>query len=281
MAVDFGTVNSCVAFIDNAPGAKPEPIPDPKTKRLFVPSMMLFVDTLHPYQDWLLHGPDVGNKAFEFSRGIVDCVKRAIEEDTWPVYDATYKGDQLATWIIEQLLLEAARRHHCCPERVAMTLPAAFWGPKRERMLFACKEACTRAWRNAERISVTPIDEPTAAAMYFCSHHAELVADPIESGKTVRVLVFDFGGGTLDISVVGLFKGEDGRLTAEPYIARGDNHMGGVDIDLEVLRSLAKLAQQKCPQIDVDALSLSRWKFAQHYESRKGFAVLQSMRVSW
>lgn len=279
MAVDFGTMNSCVAYFDEAL-REPEVVEDDQTSESFVPSMMIFVEQLHRYEDWLLHGPDIsGIRPFMHSGGVIHSVKRAIERDRWQVYDREYSGTQLATWIIEQLLLETGRRHNCRPEQVAMTIPAGFWGPRRKAMVKACEEACRLAWGD-EGIIPTIIDEPTAAAMYFYFRNRSLVISEIKKEKPVfRVFVFDFGGGTLDISVVEFIKDERGILNVRLKIARGDNLMGGIDLDLQVVRALAKRAKKKCPNITEAALTSSRWRFITKFGKRTGFKPLQANRV--
>ena len=283
MAVDFGTINSCVAFLDDDPDSKPVPIVnrDELTKESFVPSMMLFISGLFKHEEWLLSGVDAKKRAFSFPRGVIHSVKRAIEEGDWRIYEETYHGSQLAAWIIEQLLLESTRCYNCCPSEVVMTIPAAFWGPKRTAMEKACKEACRLAWGKSEEMLVRLIDEPTAVAMYYYSVQKELILTKLKEKQKFHTLVFDFGGGTLDISIVQFYKDSEGSLTVQPIISRGDNNLGGIDIDLALSSELVKEVKKRCKNFNQKSLDSSRWEFEREFRNCKGFGALQSMRLQW
>ena len=106
-----------------------------------------------------------------------------------------------------------------------VTVPANYKDNQRE----AIKEAAKRAGLNVT--SVVP--EPTAAAMSWCFDHKDSI------GISEKMLVFDFGGGTLDISIIE-YEG-DGKFQVR--VTDGDARLGGSDVDMEVAELLIKMAR--------------------------------------
>ncbi|MFZ2958898.1 MAG: Hsp70 family protein [Candidatus Ozemobacteraceae bacterium] len=289
LAIDFGTMNSCVAYFD-AKGSESKPIlvdyptlaserandPAREANRGIIPSLLGFVGP-----DAFFVGDFVGRVDLIRRENVVSSVKRCILERDRRFFGQSYAGDQLASLIMEQLLLQAAKWIDGWPEQLVMTLPANFAGPLRERMAQACRDA----WP-VKDCKIEIVDEPTAAAMDFV--FSDLSRFPFDvNKKSFRLLVFDFGGGTLDVSIIELRELDGGRVVVQPLISRGNNLMGGLDLDIMVIKNLAEMAKQK----DTDrrflnqALTCNRISFSQMCIN-DGFSPeqtvhLQSQRYNW
>jgi molecular chaperone DnaK (HSP70) len=277
MAVDFGTVNSCVAFLPDTVGAKPEIVTDRDGKETF-PSLLLFLAGTH---ECFLYGKEAQRRVeiTKSAEGVVQCVKRAIDSDrSWEIHGRRYTGTELAALLIEQLLLEAILRYKAEPERLAITLPAAFWGVKRNRLL----EACAKAWQAAtgRKLKMQCVDEPTAVAFHYMKSCPEEL-DSIEPGESRYFLVFDFGGGTLDISVVRVGKAEGDRMIIQPIVARGDNRLGGTDLDVSLLTNIALGIGQAVPAFHVEAITDRKQDFLRRLAGHPQWAMFQNQRMEW
>ncbi len=312
-AIDFGTVNSCVARFD---GANLVAITDPAQPKgngsAIIPSLMTFLD------------PEffaMGERAQEYAKGghpperVIDSVKRALtgrarniraeEGVSYAPGDAVYgqvlrtacagcnkegrntcgSADRDASWqavkecncgsfcgraylpvelasmMMEQLLLEAERCAGQRPAHVAMTVPANFTGVQRQAMINACRKA-----RGSDEGTVVVIDEPTAAAMDYVFRQNGIFNANL--GRH-HILVFDFGGGTLDVCVVAVDCLPNGVLEVRPLAARGDNCMGGIDIDIEILRHMAGKAGNICPDFAADLIRMDKGEFEARFLQAK------------
>ncbi|MCO7137062.1 Hsp70 family protein [[Clostridium] leptum] len=119
--------------------------------------------------------------------------------------------EDLYTELFRHMKTRAEKTYGERIEKAYLTYPASFGNKKKEKILSAAKAAGL--------FNVELVDEPTAAAMSYCA------AGLVEDGQTL--LVYDFGGGTFDVSII---RYEDGRFTllAQPD---GLEHCGGIDVD--------------------------------------------------
>ena len=262
LALDFGTTNSCVAYhstdAHSARSGWAEALriggdDSPYT----VPSLITFVGS----PDIYLIGAEAQRLSWMNPGSSVDSVKRMIAGGPRQIAGATLTPVDMATRLIEQILLKACACIGKRPTRIAITVPATFWGPKRDLL----KEACEWAWRHPDdrgygapdpsegqaviagddkTMRVRVIDEPTAAAFYFLIRHPELFP---EVGADKLVMVCDFGGGTFDVSVVSVCSPKEDLTTMKPLLARGNAELGGLDLDVSLLREMSKLAQTELP----------------------------------
>jgi molecular chaperone DnaK (HSP70) len=282
MALDFGTANSCVAFHPGGDGS-PQLVHN-REKKSIIPSLLLF---LSERNDCFLYGTDAQDRFEDDGRraeGMVQCVKRAIDREAgedsgplWQIYGVEHDGVELAALMIEQLLLESVL---CCnrqPERLAMTVPAAFWGPKRERLIEAGTRASLAAF--GEDLPIILVDEPTAVAMHYLESLLRRDAS-LEEGKAHHLLVFDFGGGTLDISVVRVVL-EKSYAEIRPLVARGDNHLGGMDIDIMIVREMADRTAKDFAAFEKEAITLLKPEFQLEYSRDSGRGQFITARGTW
>lgn len=112
--------------------------------------------------------------------------------------------------------------------RAVVTVPASFNTDQRNDTLLAA--------RMAGLADVRLLDEPTAAFYYFFDQNR----DAVDPGTTQTVLVFDFGGGTLDVSIIRVAV-HDGRISIDPVGRSRYNDLGGDDIDLDLASFLLAL----------------------------------------
>jgi molecular chaperone HscA len=155
--------------------------------------------------------------------------KRCVDDGTVLLGDAPVPVVELLAALLRRVLAEAAPDDGT-PREVTLTCPAD-WGPQRREVLRA-------AARCAGLPEVRLVDEPVAAATYC----AEVLGQPIPVGH--GLLVFDFGGGTLDVTVVR--RDPDGlRVLA----VGGLDDLGGVDVDAALVGHLGQLVALRQPQV--------------------------------
>ncbi|HEX3790979.1 MAG TPA: Hsp70 family protein [Pseudonocardiaceae bacterium] len=132
---------------------------------------------------------------------------------------ATYTPAQVSTMILEKLVKDAGDRLGSTPTHAVITVPAYF----RESQRAATREAGEQAGLTVKRI----IDEPTAAAIAF--------GVELRQGERRRVLVYDLGGGTFDISILNIARDTEGYNHFQVLDFVGDNWLGGDDFDLLIV----------------------------------------------
>lgn len=240
IGIDLGTTYSCVAVLRDD---EVQVIPNDLGNRL-TPSCVAFHD------DDVLVGDSAKNLAARGVPGVVYDTKRmigrkfsdkSIQEDRlhWPFVVAASQDDDISIEVVhkgevlhlfpEQISAHVLMYLKGCAERflgravrnAVITVPAYFNDAQRSRT----KVAATIAGLDALRI----VNEPTAAAL--CYGLGLGAGGAVPDDKALNVLVFDFGGGTFDVSVITA----DGGSFAVRSTA-GDTHLGGQDIDTNLLR---------------------------------------------
>lgn len=163
--------------------------------------------------------------------------------------DRWYKPEEISAMVLQKLKLDAEAKLGEKIEEAVITVPAYFDDSQRQ----ATKNAGEIAGLKVRRI----INEPTAAALAY----------GLVSKKEKKIVVYDFGGGTFDISVLEVGEVDLGDGKTEPHVevkaTGGDTHLGGDDFDKEIISFLIEdYKKQSGLDLSNDALALQRLKEA-------------------
>jgi molecular chaperone DnaK len=254
IGIDLGTTNSVVALME---GGSAKVLINQQGSRL-TPSVVGFTD-----KGERLVGQPARHQQITNPKNTVFSIKRFMgrrhnevssEEKTVPyeivgkpeelvkvhVHDKDYTPPEISAMTLQDLKRTAEDYLGEKIERAVITVPAYFNDSQRQ----ATKDAGEIAGLKVERI----INEPTAAALAY----------GMEGKKNEKVVVFDFGGGTFDVSILDI-----GDNVFEVLATHGDGHLGGDDLD-EILINYAADEFKKLEGIDLreDAMALQRLKEA-------------------
>ena len=230
IGIDLGTTNSCVAVVENG---KPVIIPNENGKRT-TPSVVAFAK-----DGTVLVGDAARNQAIVNSKRTISSIKREMGTDWEIEIDGRRMIPQeISAMILRKLRQDAERYLQEEVTDAVITVPAYFNDIQRQ----ATKDAGRIAGLNVRRI----INEPTSAALAYGMNY----------GQNQKIMVFDLGGGTFDVSII-----EIGDGVIEVLATNGDNHLGGDDFD----------------QILVDFL-LSEIRSKHKLDLRNDVAALQRIR---
>lgn len=255
IGIDLGTTNSCVSVME---GNEPVVIPNAEGKRT-TPSVIAFVEggeikVGDPAKRQAVTNPTktvysikrfMGNK-FSESKSEADRVpyKVAKGDNDTPRVDIDgrlYTPQELSAMILQKMKKTAEDYLGTTVSEAVITVPAYFNDSQRQ----ATKEAGEIAGLKVRRI----INEPTAAALAYGLD---------KKGKDQKIVVFDFGGGTHDVSVLELGDGVFEVLSTE-----GDTHLGGDDVDEKIIGWLAdEFNAEEGIDLRKDPMSLQRLKEA-------------------
>ncbi len=204
IGIDLGTTNSCVAVLE---GGEPTVIPNAEGGRT-TPSVVSFTKTGE-----MLVGQAAKNQSVSHSDRTVSSIKRKMgEKSKTKIGDKEYSPEQISAFILQKMKASAEAHLGEKVTDAVITVPAYFNDAQRT----ATKNAGEIAGLNVLRI----INEPTAAALAY----------GLDKGKEEKVLVFDLGGGTFDVSVL-----EIGEGVFEVKATDGDTKLGGDDWDKAIL----------------------------------------------
>lgn len=231
LGIDLGTTNSVVSYMD---GTNPVVLENPNGKRT-TPSVVSFKN------DEIIVG-EVAKRQIETNPNTVASIKRLIgTSQTVNVNNKEYKPEEISAMILSYMKDYAEKKLGQKVSKAVITVPAYFDNAQRE----ATKIAGKIAGLQVERI----INEPTAAALAFGLNKTD---------KSMKVLVYDLGGGTFDVSVLELESG-----TFEVLSTSGNNHLGGDDWDNEIVKWLIeKIKSQHNYDPSTDKMALARLKEA-------------------
>lgn len=204
LGIDLGTTNSEIAIYRDG---RPEVLRDDQG-RIILPSVVGLTETGE-----LLVGEEARNQFLLYPKRTVRSIKRRMGSDAKvQLGGREYKPQEISAIILSRLKEIAQARLGRPIRKAVITVPAYFSDTQRQ----ATREAGEIAGLEVARI----INEPTAAALvYEAAQH---------QGK--RILVYDLGGGTFDVSVVRIEQG-----VVEVISSHGNNHLGGDDFDHKIV----------------------------------------------
>ncbi len=260
VGIDFGTTNSVVALLDPVAGlrmVKDRSLGVGDTESDFlIPSLIVFETSR---DDAVYH---IGRRAVNASRqypdGTVRSIKRLLGTDA---RDDNLGGSSRQPEDIVAALLGSLKEYaeyellHLRGEgftiaEAVFTVPAAFYDPQIQSLLNACRKINLQSTvRKSGEVEAGEqamiLYEPSAAAFAFV-HHLQNAAgsqgvhleSKLESKKEVHFLVYDHGGGTLDISVARLLEAEGGSWRLEIKSNLGDSRVGGDTFDFRLMEEL-------------------------------------------
>ncbi|WP_322908816.1 molecular chaperone DnaK [Mycoplasmopsis felis] len=231
LGIDLGTTNSVVSIIE---GKNPVVLENPNGKRT-TPSVVSFKNSE------IIVG-DAAKRQVETNPNTIVSIKRLIGTNkTVKANNKEYKPEEVSAMILSYIKEYAEAKLGKKVDKAVITVPAYFDNAQRE----ATKIAGKIAGLDVLRI----INEPTAAALAFGLEKTD---------KSMKVLVYDLGGGTFDVSVLEL---EDG--TFEVLSTSGDNHLGGDDWDNEIVKWMSKkIKSQYSYDVENDKMAKNRLKEA-------------------
>lgn len=232
IGIDLGTTFSAVAVLE---GGKPVIIPNIEGQRT-TPSVVSVTK-----DGERLVGQVARNQAITNPEHTVRSIKRHMGEDfKTKIWDKEYTPQEISAMILQKLKADAESYLGSKVTKAVITVPAYFNDSQRQ----ATKDAGKIAGLEVERI----INEPTAASLAY----------GLDKGEDHRIMVFDFGGGTFDVSVLELGDG-----VFEVKATSGDNHLGGDDIDQLLIDYLAdEFKKQQGIDLRKDKTALQRLKEA-------------------
>ncbi len=200
IGIDLGTTNSCVAVME---GGQPTVIINSEGTRT-TPSVVAFTK-----KGERLVGEPAKRQAVTNPERTVSSIKREMGSGYKVKIDKkNYSPQEISAFILMKLKKDAEDYLGQRVTEVVITVPAYFSDAQRQ----ATKDAGRIAGLKVERI----INEPTAAALAY----------GLDNGEAQKILVYDLGGGTFDVSVI-----EIGDKVIEVLATSGDNHLGGDDFD--------------------------------------------------
>ncbi len=204
IGIDLGTTNSCVAVIE---GGEPVVIANAEGART-TPSVVAFSKTGER-----LVGQVAKRQAITNPERTISSIKREMGSDYKVTVDGkSYSPQQISSMILQKLKADAEAYLGEPVTSAVITVPAYFTDAQRQ----ATKDAGTIAGLEVKRI----INEPTAAALSY----------GVDKEEDQKVLVYDLGGGTFDVSVI-----EIGDGIQEVLATAGNNRLGGDDFDQRII----------------------------------------------
>ncbi len=255
IGIDLGTTNSCVSVME---GNEPVVIPNAEGKRT-TPSVIAFVEggeikVGDPAKRQAVTNPTktissikrfMGNKFSESSKEAERAAYKVVKGDNdTPRVDIDgrlYTPQELSAMTLQKMKKTAEDYLGQDISRAVITVPAYFNDAQRQ----ATKEAGEIAGLTVERI----INEPTAAALAYGLD---------KKGTDQKIVVFDFGGGTHDVSILELGDGVFEVLSTD-----GDTHLGGDDVDQKIIDWLAEeFKAEENMDLRQDPMALQRLKEA-------------------
>ena len=232
IGIDLGTTNSCVAVME---GGKPVVIPNAEGMRT-TPSVVAFTKNGER-----LVGEPAKRQAVTNADRTISSVKRHMGTDYKVSIDGKdYTPQEISAMILQKLKTDAESYLGEKVTQAVITVPAYFNDAQRQ----ATKDAGKIAGLSVERI----INEPTAAALAY----------GLEDESEQKVMVYDLGGGTFDVSIIDIGDG-----VIEVLSTNGDTHLGGDDYDERITKWLVdEFKSQEGVDLSQDKMALQRLKEA-------------------
>ncbi|MCI7812507.1 MAG: molecular chaperone DnaK [Lachnospiraceae bacterium] len=232
IGIDLGTTNSCVAVME---GGKPVVIANTEGART-TPSVVAFTKTGER-----LVGEPAKRQAVTNADKTISSIKRHMGTDyKVTIDDKKYSPQEISAMILQKLKADAENYLGEKVTEAVITVPAYFNDAQRQ----ATKDAGKIAGLDVKRI----INEPTAAALAY----------GLDNEKEQKIMVYDLGGGTFDVSII-----EIGEGVIEVLATAGDNRLGGDDFDQKITDyMLAEFKRTEGVDLSNDKMALQRLKEA-------------------
>ena len=232
IGIDLGTTNSCVAVME---GGKPTVIANTEGVRT-TPSVVAFTKTGER-----LVGEPAKRQAVTNAEKTISSIKRDMGTDVKKtIDDKKYSPQEISAMILQKLKADAESYLGEKVTEAVITVPAYFNDAQRQ----ATKDAGKIAGLDVKRI----INEPTAAALAY----------GLDNEKEQKIMVYDLGGGTFDVSII-----EIGEGVIEVLSTAGDNRLVGDDFDQKVTDyMLAEFKKNEGIDLSNDKMALQRLKEA-------------------
>ena len=232
IGIDLGTTNSCVAVME---GGKPVVIANTEGART-TPSVVAFTKTGER-----LVGEPAKRQAVTNAEKTISSIKREMGTDHKRTIDGkAYSPQEISAMILQKLKADAENYLGEKVSEAVITVPAYFNDAQRQ----ATKDAGKIAGLDVKRI----INEPTAAALAY----------GLDNEKEQKIMVYDLGGGTFDVSII-----EIGEGVIEVLSTSGDNRLGGDDFDQKITDyMLAEFKKTEGIDLSNDKMALQRLKEA-------------------
>ncbi len=234
VGVDLGTSNSAASFLE---AGKPKIIPSAEGATQYgkaFPSVVAFTK-----DEQLLVGEPARRQAVSNPERTITAAKRKIGSDhKYKINGKEYTPQQISAYVLQKIKKDAEEFLGDKVEKAVITVPAYFNDDQRQ----ATKDAGAIAGLEVIRL----VNEPTAAAFAYGLD---------KTGKELTVLVFDFGGGTLDVTIMQM----SGEGVFEVKSTHGDTQLGGTDMD-EALTDFLVEEFKKAEGIDItnDSAAMQR-----------------------
>ncbi|MEG1821023.1 MAG: Hsp70 family protein, partial [Malacoplasma sp.] len=231
IGIDLGTTNSCVSVMENG---KAKILETPEGKRT-IPSVVAFKGSE------IIVG-DAAKRQMLTNKNTIHSIKRLMgTTDKIKVDGKDYSPEEISAQILSYIKKCAEEKLGVSIDKAVITVPAYFNDSQRQ----ATKNAGKIAGLNVERI----INEPTAAALAYGIDKAN---------KEQKVLVYDLGGGTFDVSILDIADG-----TFEVLSTSGDNHLGGDDWDQKIIDWIVEsVKKENGIDLATDKMAMQRLKDA-------------------
>ena len=214
IGIDLGTTNSCVAVME---GGEPVVIPNAEGART-TPSVVGFTKTGER-----LVGQVAKRQAITNPENTISSIKRKMgTAEKVHAGGKDYTPEEISAMILAKLKADAEAYLGEPVTEAVITVPAYFNDSQRQ----ATKNAGTIAGLNVKRI----INEPTAASLAY----------GIDKESDQKIMVYDLGGGTFDVSII-----EMGDGVTEVLATNGDTHLGGDDFDQRIIDWMLRISRRK------------------------------------
>ena len=232
IGIDLGTTNSCVAVME---GGKPVVIPNSEGSRT-TPSVVAFTKTGER-----LIGEPAKRQAVTNADRTISSIKRHMGTDYKVTIDGkSYTPQEISAMILQKLKADAESYLGEKVTEAVITVPAYFNDAQRQ----ATKDAGKIAGLDVKRI----INEPTAAALAY----------GLDNDAEQKIMVYDLGGGTFDVSII-----EIGEGVIEVLATNGDTHLGGDDFDNKITDWLvSEFKKAEGVDLSTDKMALQRLREA-------------------
>lgn len=229
VGIDLGTTFSAIAYIDEK--GNPVIIPNKQGENI-TPSTVLFGGKKP------VIGSVAKRKSITDPKNYEAFVKRHMGEKTYSFTTKdgeTFHPEEISALILSKLKSDAEEFLGDSVEGAVITVPAYFGDPQRQ----ATRDSATMAGLKVLDI----INEPTAAAIAFGISR--------NVGKSQKVMIYDFGGGTFDVSILDI-----NENSIQVIATNGDHKLGGYDVDMAIVDYVKKKAKEQGLDIENDVKAL-------------------------